>query len=271
MLQNYLSKYKKILNIATTFVAVGLTLALSTSAFAQAKVTQPSIGGTGHSASSTNYSVKSITGNPAIGTSSSTNYVVQHGRSWGDNIIRGVIQWAVPESRVGATGTNDDTTFYLTLRTQSNSDDVILWTQSSLLTSNVNGTYSIPIDMSGISPGTYDVGIKTNQHLTRVIDNVPLVMGNNTLDFTNLITSPNYGTTRGTTVLLAGDINGAGTSPSTLGDDEVNSVDISELLTYLNNSDSTGNGIRANLNQDTIVNSVDISSMLANLNIQGDN
>ena len=72
-------------------------------------------------------------------------------------------------------------------------------------------------------------------------------------------------------MLLTGDISGNLSSAANLGDDVINSVDLSLLLPDLDKTDSTGNAIRANLNQDTVINSVDLSIMLDNLDKEGDN
>lgn len=269
MRKNHSQKYKIFLCFATLFLCVQVTF-VAPHVFAQSQLLQQDATYQEHDASSTNYQIKGNIGDPAVGKSSSTNYTVTHGRSWPELYIQGLINWAVPETRVGAAGTNDDATFYLTIRTAVDTDSTVLWTQPALLQTNNDGTYSVPIQIQGIAPGTYDVGIKTQQHLTKKIDNITLVRGNNILDFTQAVSSPNYGTVKGSTRLLSGDVNGIGTNPSNLGDDEVNSVDISVLLNDLNKTDATGNGYRANLNQDTQINSVDISMLLSNLNLRGD-
>lgn len=172
-----------------------------------------------------------------------------------------------PQGRVGTDQTNSDTTFYLTIRTADDADDVLLFTQGSLATTDVAGVGTATIDLVGISPGTYDIGLKGHQHLTRVLNDVTLIAGNNVLNFTQ----PDNSAGRGTQVLLTGDVNGAGTDPATLGDDVVNSVDISALLVNIDDDDLTGNAIRSNLNQDVVVNSVDLSWMISNLEVAGDN
>ena len=178
-----------------------------------------------------------------------------------------VIQWVTPEGRVGAPGTNDDTTFFLTVRTAANNDNVVLFTQPTLLTTNDDGSYSVPIELTGIPSGTYDIGIKGSQHVTRVLQDVVLSGGGvQTLNFTQTDNSA----PRGTQVLLAGDIDGAGTDPATLGSDSVNSVDLSLLIDDVDSDDPTGNALRANLNQDIVVNSIDFSMLIENLDAVGD-
>jgi len=178
-----------------------------------------------------------------------------------------IIQWAVPQNRVGDAGTNDDMLFYLTVRTANNADDVILYTQSELATTTEAGTYATPMFLQGIIPGTYDIGIKGAAQLTRVLDDVILGETTTTLNFTQADNSA----PKGAQTIPAGDVSGAGTTPATLGDDVVNSVDISLLLDVLDDNDPTGNGVRSNLNQDSAVNSVDLSIMLDNLDTEGDN
>jgi hypothetical protein len=185
----------------------------------------------------------------------------------GGTAIAATIQWAVPELRIGAPETNDDALFYLTLRTADDSDDVILFTQQTLATLNDDGTYTTPIDFTGHSAGTYDVGIKTQQHLTKVLQDVVFPGGTTILNFSTLDNSP----LKGAEVLLGGDVSGAGTLPSNLGDDVVNSVDLSVLLNAIDDEDLTGNVLRPNINQDTVVNSVDLSILIKNLDVEGEN
>lgn len=177
------------------------------------------------------------------------------------------IDLAVPELRNGIAGTNDDAEFFLTVRTSTDADDVILFTQSSLVSTGNDGTYATPIDLTGIGPGTYDFGFKTDQHLTRVLNDVTIVAGNNILNFSKTDNSAG----KGSVVLLGGDVNNTGSDPATLGDDVVNSVDISTLLSVLDDDDLTGNSLRPNINQDVVVNSVDLSIMIKNLDVEGDN
>ena len=183
-------------------------------------------------------------------------------------VVQGVdatVQWAVPEGRVGAPGTNDDTDFYLTVRDPGTHAILSTVPTSSLLTTSTDGTFLTPTEIN-VAPGTYDIGFKGHQSLTRILRSVPIVSGTNVLNFTQ----PDNSAPKGIQVLLAGDVNGAGTSPATLGDDVVNSVDISTLLTDIDQDDPSGNALRPNLNQDVVVNSVDLSLMIGNLDKEGD-
>jgi hypothetical protein len=183
------------------------------------------------------------------------------------NPVAGTVRWAIPEYRVGASSTNWDTVFQLKVLTAIDGDNIILWAQSELATTSVAGDYLTPISFTDvISSSTYDVTIKTTQHLTAKLDDVFLDAGDNTLNFTQFDNSIFVGPRR----LLAGDIDNAGISTTTLGDDIINAVDLSILLNRLDEDDPTTRGIRANLNQDPIVNSVDLSIMIKNLDMEGE-
>lgn len=183
-----------------------------------------------------------------------------------DADMTATIQWAVPELRVGATETNDDAIFYIAVLSADDNDPTVLFTQPALATLDIDGTYATPIDLTGVVPGTYDVIIKTHQHLSKKLNDITLVAGNNVLNFSSATNAP----LKEAEVLLAGDINNTGATPSTLGDNVVNSVDISTLLTVLDQDDPTGNALRPNVNQDVVVNSVDVSILIKNLDLEGE-
>ena len=221
-----------------------------------------------HTASSSDYRIDAAVGDTFVGVATSSDYVIRHGTSRiSANTVTVSILFSTPQSRDTSRGDNYDSTYYITVRTSTNSDDVVLFT-SELASSTASGASLGTIELTGIGAGTYDIGIKTNQTLTKVLQDVPLSLGNTTLNFS----STDYASiTRGSEVLLAGDLDGAGTSNITLGDDLVNSIDLSVMLADLNDSDSDGNQVRANINQDVTVNSVDLSIILSNLNVEGDN
>lgn len=256
-------KYKRIIFIIT--ILFPLTAFGATSANFQ--LNQESTGFTEFSASSTNYQFQAVIGEAIDIISSSTNYLVDQGKTWIGSNPTVTILFSAPQMRVGDAGTNDDAGFFITVRTSSNADDVVLFT-SGLATTTDAGAFATQIELTDISPGTYDIGFKGHQYLTKVLQDVVITSSNTVLNFS---TTDYASTTRGSEVLLAGDISGSFESASTLGDDVVNSIDLSLLLPDLDESDSTGNGIRANLNQDTVINSVDLSIMLDNLDAEGEN
>lgn len=177
-----------------------------------------------------------------------------------------IIQWAIPEARVGASSTNWSTTYYLTVRDADNYGDV-LYVSPSLSTTTESGGNLNPESFFTVSSGTYDVYFKTDQHLSRKLNNVALSGSvTNTLNFTQADNSSSFGPVR----LLAGDINLAGISTSTLGDDVINSVDLSVMIENLDLDDPTTKSLRANLNRDIVVNSVDLGVMIDNLDREGD-
>lgn len=227
---------------------------------------QERTGSTEFDATSTNYQFKAEISDPGVGVSisSSTNYVFDHGSIWFSSTAVSVsIRWAVPELRIGATSTNDDAGFFLALRT-TGSPTVIA--SSGMATTSNDGTYATSTDFE-VPAGSYDVVIKTHQHLSKKISAVNLIAGTTTeVNFTN---PTNMVGVYGTGTLLAGDING-GFTTSTLGDNVINSVDMSILLPQLDQDDITGNANRSNLNQDIVVNSVDLSMMLKNLDLVGE-
>lgn len=179
---------------------------------------------------------------------------------------KATIQWAVPELRVGIVETNDDAEFYISVHTAVEGDGVVLFTQPDIATTTVSGTYPVEIELTGISSSTYDVFIKTDQHLSKKLNDVLLINDVNILNFTQADNSA----PKGLLVLVSGDVSGDGNSTATFGDNVVNAVDLSILLNILDEEDPTTRGIRSNLNQDTVVNSVDLSMLIENLDKEGD-
>lgn len=221
------------------------------------------------SASSSDYKFNATIGEAFTGVATSTDYTLRQGTTWisSPTVVLVSVLFSTPQLRDVSGGDNYDSTYYLTVRTSSNSDDIILYS-TALASSTVAGASIGSIELVGVSEGIYDIGIKTNQTLTKVLQDVPLVFGNTVLNFS----ATDYAsTTRGTEVLLSGDVDGTGVDNTTLGDDLVNSVDLSVILADLNDEDSDGNQVRSNINQDLSVNSVDLSIFLSNLNAEGDN
>lgn len=229
------------------------------------QLNQEGIGFTEFIASSSNYIFRAVIGAPEAQQSTSTNYTVDQGKTWLPDNSTVTILFAIPQLRVNTS--NNDTGFFITVRTSDNNDDVVLFT-SGLATTTNDGAYTTAIELTDITAGTYDIGFKGHQHLTKVLQDVIISSGNTSLNFS---TTDYTSTTEGSEVLLAGDISGDFSSAENLGDDVVNSVDLSILLPELDSNDSTGNGIRSNLNQDVVINSVDLSIMLDNLDVEGDN
>jgi len=174
---------------------------------------------------------------------------------------------ANPEQRSGITGTNYDTTYALSIFTPDNLNRILRYQYPALLSTSISGVSNVYIvPPTSLTAGNYDAVFKSKAHLSRILDNVYLQLGENYLNFTNTTNVP----TIGSRTLIAGDISGAATSPGTMGDDVINSVDLSILLQRFGTSDPSGNNVRANLNQDTTVDSTDLNILLGNLDKVGD-
>ena len=177
------------------------------------------------------------------------------------------VKWAVPELRVGAPGTNDDATFYLAIYSSVEDGAPPVYVSDKLYATAENGTYTADIPISGVTLGkTYDIMFKGHQSLSKKLNDVQISSNTTVLNFSTLDNS----SAKGPEVLLGGDISNSGVTPKSLGDDVVNSVDISVLLDDLDLGDASGNFVRSNINQDTSVNSVDFSIILKNLDKIGD-
>lgn len=177
-----------------------------------------------------------------------------------------LVQWAVPEGRVGAPGTNWDELFYVYTKSSDGATFLDSFATPQML--SVQGTYLTTTTFTNMdSAGIYDVYLKGWQHISRKLndvylgDMVPAVLNYSQTDNSSPL---------GSVVLLAGDISGVGNSTTTMGDDVINAVDLGIMIDRLDEDDPTGNVIRANLNQDVVVNSVDMSLLLKNLDAEGD-
>jgi len=171
-----------------------------------------------------------------------------------------------PEQRFVGNGNNYDTDFYFYLLNADNLNHQTVYQYSSLLSSNSSGVAFPYATLDGVVPGVYDALIKPKAHLAKLQNNAYFQAGDNNLNFTN----PDNGPTIGSSVLIAGDIDGAGNSPNSFGDNVINSVDISVLLSQFGSNDPSGNFIRANFNQDTVVDQADLNILLGNLDKEGD-
>lgn len=170
---------------------------------------------------------------------------------------------AHPERRAGSAGTNYDYPFGFAIFNSSFSQELYL--HPNLLQLNSSGVYSVPIELSDIGAGIYDIVIKTDAHLAIILNNINLIEGDNHLNFTNETSAPE----NGSITLIAGDISGTGTVLESFGDNVINAIDLSVLLHQLGTADPTGAN-KANLNQDSIVDASDLNILLDNLDLIGD-
>ncbi len=171
---------------------------------------------------------------------------------------------AYPEQRSGAAGSNYDSKYHFSVLNPDNLNHSVYYTHQSLQNITNSGIGYPYVTIGGASAGVYDVTFKTSVHLTSMLDNVFLQLGENSLNFTN----PNNQVSIGSLRLVAGDLDNSATSPGTLGDDAINSVDLSVILDRFGDNDPSGNNIRANLNQDSSVNQTDLDILLNNLDLE---
>jgi len=186
----------------------------------------------------------------------------------------------LPELRVGPPLTNNAATYFVSLRygddflnqnvsprTANQLRAKVIVKDQTLSQVGQDGSDGTTKVLKYLIDTSYDVGIKTDQHLTRILRNIPMSKFTVTdLNFTDPLNGPALGSQ----VLLAGDINKDGLTPDTLGDDVINSIDLSLRVQVVDATDPSKDVYRANLNKDDVVNSVDLSIMLKNLDQEGD-
>lgn len=161
---------------------------------------------------------------------------------------------------------NYSTEFYLTVLNADNLNRQVVYQHPFALLANSSGLASPYITLpDSVPPGVYDILIKSKSHLAKVLNNVYLQDGDNALNFTNADNGPSIGSE----VLVAGDIDGAGNSQATFGDNVINAVDLSIMLGQVGNADPAGQS-RANLNRDPALDQTDLNILLNNLDKDGD-
>lgn len=190
------------------------------------------------------------------------------------------VVWATPELRVGEPHTNDDSNYVLYFHSSAEGDGSHLHDDALYVTEllSTNGEGAGPwIDVGDDEPipfGTYDIFIKTDQHLAEKMNDFVIGTGYNQLNYSqnggSFVQGDDQYFYRGPNRLLAGDVSNSATDPSQIGDNVVNSVDLSILLGDLDGTDPDGNTVRSNVNQDPEINSVDLSIYLKNLDLEGD-
>jgi len=210
--------------------------------------------GGGIDANSSNYKLEQQqVGDIAIDESNSNNYNLRHGHQYPNENIVSLNFIAVPEKRIPLSG-NDSTRVLIYIYNPG--DNVPIQTYSYYDTDN-NGSY-VGLVLIGISPGTYDIAVKGYAHLRKRLSNVVLNEGNNNIDFTFV----------GTDKLLCGDVYTNGSYPD--GDNTVNSVDVTYLVSKWANNDSGVSDERADVDENGQVNSLDMTKVVNNYAVIGD-
>jgi hypothetical protein len=156
-----------------------------------------------------------------------------------------------PEKRVPIPAPNlDMKDMRISLRTIGSPANSTPLTISNVVSdTDVNG-FSITPALINISPGSYDIFIKSAAHLNQKYGTVNITGASTTVDFTQGLTQ----------YAKAGDVNG-----TQFGDDKINSLDISVTIANLGLAT-----YRPDTNQDGYVNALDIGILLANLNQIGE-
>jgi len=191
-------------------------------------------------------------GDVTVDVSTSPNYNIRHGHLYpkGDVVIDFTV---IPEKRIPSTG-NDSTRVLIYVYNPGGT--VPIQTYSYYDTDN-NGNYT-GLALTGVSPGAYDIAVKGYAHLRKRLNNVILTGGTNNIDFTFA----------GTDKLLCGDVYVNGSYPD--GDNTVNSVDVTYLVSKWAVNDAGVSDERADVDENGQVNSLDMTKTVNNYAVVGD-
>ncbi len=216
-------------------------------------------GGIQSSSSSYNMDFQQV-GDFTTGHSTSSSYDTLHGYLYPD-VTDMIIQYiAIPEKRIPSTGHYASNT-RIEIRTVGSS--TALAEYENLLTGNTEAKYPIGwtgsggVEVEGLSDGTYDVVVKGYSTLARK-KTVSLVTGINQIDFTDSGNNP----------LKVGDVYVSTSYPH--GDNMVNSVDMTYLVSQWNETDTGISDNRADVDENDKVNSLDMTKVVANYAQVGD-
>ena len=249
-------------------------------------------------------SIMDFVGGESSPSGTSTGMNVMHGYHFLDDNAELTITkiTAIPEKRYPLLG-NNATYFLLEILPANTTYDssLILWSNAAAIANGENhqtdehGVWSGSYTVKGLEAGNYDIYLTGYSHLRRKLKDYALQASNNELVFTyDEVTAENM-IQAGTLVdsdplypLLAGDagvaydaddscgpnisscIVGGSFSGDEWGDNEINSLDLSSVLTklYLNTPTDI---MKEDLDKNAEVNSIDLSMTLNNLYRTGDN
>lgn len=209
----------------------------------------------GASGDSSNFSLEEQQiGDVTVDISTSTNYNLSHGHLYPEEEgqVRGDFT-VIPEKRVPATG-NNGTRIKIEVYSQGGNTPIQTY---SYYNTNGNGGHS-GLQLTGLNPGTYDIAIKGYAHLKKRINGINLIGGSNTLDFSN----------GGSEELLCGDVYTNATYAD--GDNTVNSVDVTYLVSKWADEDNGVSDERADVDENGQVNSLDMTKTVNNYAVMGE-
>lgn len=208
----------------------------------------------GHNSQSANFELEQQqVGDVTVDSSSSPNYNLRHGHLYPDDAGVFLDFTVIPEKRIPTMGNNSTRVI---LNVYNEGDTIPIQSYFYYDTDN-NGNYS-NLELVDIMPGTYDIAIKGYAHLWKKISAVTLDAGINSVDFTG----------GGTDELLCGDVYVNGTYPN--GDNTVNAVDITYLVSKWADIDSGASDERADVDENSQVNSLDMAKAVNNYGVIGD-
>jgi hypothetical protein len=244
---------KNILAVLAISIAIPMAvLAISSVNYQLDPLNTGNSGGTEGDSANFNLSEQQV-GDVTVDISNSANYNIRHGHLYpnDDNILLNFT--VIPEKRVPITG-NNGTRSIIEIYDTGGTVPVQIY---SYYDTDNNGNYT-GLPLSGITAGTYDVSVKGYAHLRKRLNNVTLTGGTNTIDFTFT----------GTEKLLCGDVYTNVTYPD--GDNVVNSVDVTYLVSQWAVSDGGVSDERADVDENHQVNSLDMTKTVNNYAVVGE-
>ncbi len=190
-------------------------------------------------------------GDVSVDKSTSSNYKIRHGHQYPDSEVK--LNFSViPEKRIPTIG-NNSTRVIVEVYAQGGTHPIKSY---SYYDTDNNGNFT-GLKLDGISPGVYDISIKGYAHLRKRLNNIALNSGTNTINFTS-----------GAERLLCGDVY---TNSSYLdGDNKVNSVDVTYLVSKWSVHDTGVSDERADVDENQEVNSLDMTKIVNNYAKIGD-
>ena len=208
----------------------------------------------GHNSQSANFELEQQqVGDVTVDESISANFNLRHGHLYPDDESVFLDFVVIPEKRIPVVG-NDSTRVVINIYNIGTNVPIQSY---SYYDTDSSGSYS-NLELSDITPGTYDIAIKGYAHLWKRLNSVVLDSGVNTLDFT----------VAGTDKLLCGDVYVNASYPD--GDNVVNSVDVTYLTSQWAVNDAGVSDKRADVDENGQVNSLDMTKTVNNYAVVGD-
>lgn len=229
-----------------------VVLAISSANYQLDPLNTGNSGGTEGDSANFNLSEQQV-GDVTVDISDSANYNIRHGHLYpkDDEVLLDFT--VIPEKRLPAVG-NDGTRVVIDVYNPGGNTPVQSY---SYYDTDNSGNYT-GLPLTGVSPGVYDIAVKGYAHLRKRLNGVALSSGTNTVDFTFA----------GADKLLTGDVYVNGAYPD--GDNMVNSVDVTYLVSKWAVNDAGVSDERADVDENGQVNSLDMTKTVNNYAVVGD-